>query len=97
MFGKNEKYKRIMIFDLDALLSLFFLKTEVEYICECVDTIDSVGYGNCTVEYEGEVGCYVIDEPKKKESNCTDLTESEKGQYSISEACRNRGKLLWLI
>ena len=82
-----------MIFDKNSPLSLFFLKIDVEQICECRDIIDSVGYGNCTVEYEGEVGCYVIDEPNKKESNCTDLTDSEKGLFSISEACRNRGIL----
>ena len=44
------------------------------------------------MEYEGERGCYV-----KGETSCTDITQSEKGEYSISEACVNRGELKWKI
>ena len=49
-----------------------------------------MGYGDCNEQYEGEVGCYV-----KGETSCTDITQSEKGEYSISEACKNRGDSKW--
>ena len=61
---------------------------EPEAVCECTDHVDSVGYGDCKVEYQGSIGCYA-----KQPSACTDLTNAEGGDFSAAEACQSRGKL----
>ena len=53
--------------------------------CICEFFIDENGFGNCTKEFNNQIGCYV-DEP----TTCNDAKKYRGKFYSTSEACRRR-------